>query len=91
LVYAIFFRPDGGSVQNALKILKGLNSNTFNYLDARGNELEVEKDFQVIASPNTRLFFSRCVRLSKPCIFPSLASNWPSVKESWAADAQKMK
>ena len=32
LIYMIFFRADGGSLEKALKILKGLNSNTFNYL-----------------------------------------------------------
>ena len=31
-IYFLYFRADGGSIENALKILKGLNSNTFNYL-----------------------------------------------------------
>lgn len=33
-IYIIYFRKDGMVYQNIPKILKGLNSNTFNYLDA---------------------------------------------------------
>jgi len=32
IIYLIFFRADGGSMENAYKILRGLNSKTFNYL-----------------------------------------------------------
>jgi len=34
IIYAIYFRADGGNLMNAIKILKGLNSNTFNYLES---------------------------------------------------------
>lgn len=39
IIYCVYFRSDGGSVQSALKILKGLNSNTFNYLEANKSML----------------------------------------------------
>jgi len=42
VIYAIYFRADGGSLQNALKILKGLNSNTFNYLEANKHMLRAD-------------------------------------------------
>jgi len=32
-IYLLYFRADGGSIQSAIKILKGLNSQTFNYLE----------------------------------------------------------
>ena len=42
IIYAIYFRADGGSLQSALKILKGLNSNTFNYLEVNKHMLRAE-------------------------------------------------
>ena len=33
IIYCVYFRSDGGSIKSAMKILKGLNSNTFNYLE----------------------------------------------------------
>ena len=38
-IYLIFFRSDGGSFNNAIKILKGLNSNMFNYLESNKGTL----------------------------------------------------
>ena len=32
VVYTVYFRSDGGSLLAAFQILRGLNSNTFNYL-----------------------------------------------------------
>ena len=42
--YLIYFRTDGGNYQNALKILKGLNSNTFNFLETNSGPLDVGRD-----------------------------------------------
>lgn len=33
LIYFIYFRYDGGSFKNMIRIFNGLNSNTFNYLE----------------------------------------------------------
>ena len=44
LIYLVYFRPDGGNLSSALKILKGLNSNTFNYLESNSGTLMVDKD-----------------------------------------------
>lgn len=35
----MYFRVDGGNYQNALKILRGMHSNTFNYLEHNKEEL----------------------------------------------------
>ena len=47
IIYVIYFRADGGHYQNVLKILKGLNSNTFNYLETNGDALGLDLDIQV--------------------------------------------
>lgn len=44
IIYLVFFRADGGTLKSALKILKGLNSNTFNYLESNKEALLVGKD-----------------------------------------------
>lgn len=33
-IYVIYFRADGASYTNVMNVLKGLNSNTFNYLES---------------------------------------------------------
>ena len=42
-VYLIYFRRDGMVIQNISKILKGLNSNTFNYLEVHSEPLRLTK------------------------------------------------
>lgn len=41
LIYVKYFRP-GGHMRSALRIIRGLNSNTFNYLDANKRELKLD-------------------------------------------------
>lgn len=41
VIYLIYFRTDGGSIQSAIKILRGLNSDTFNYLETNKKKLNV--------------------------------------------------
>lgn len=46
VIYCIYFRADGASYTNIMNILRGLNSNTFNYLESQryflglGDEVE---------------------------------------------------
>ena len=40
-IYLIFFRSDGGNMKNAMKILQGLNSDTFNYLETNKKKLNI--------------------------------------------------
>jgi hypothetical protein len=46
VIYCIYFRADGNSYGNIMNILRGLNSNTFNYLESQryflglGDEVE---------------------------------------------------
>ena len=88
IIYLIYFRPGGGNFTSALKILKGLNSNTFNYLESNSGALMVDKDVPMWKKGQTITtiqFFSTCVRLNKPCVIQGLASDWQATKE-WGAD-----
>lgn len=83
IIYAIYFRADGGNYANVIKILRGLNSNTFNYLENNKHLLGIDKKIPektIVAGsqPSTLEFFSDCVRLNRPCIYRGLASDWPA-------------
>ena len=39
IIYVFYFRSDGGSFLGAVQILKGFNSNTFNYLQRHTEKL----------------------------------------------------
>ncbi len=89
IIYVVYFRPDGGSIQNAFKIIKGLNSNTFNYLENHKERLQLDKAIPVLTKITSSLvFFSTCVRLNRPCILEELAKNWPATLE-WSNPIQE--
>ena len=77
LIYFIYFRHDIITLQNLPKILKGLNSNTFNHLELYSNYIKVE-DSPYRAKPGIvpHQFYSECVRLSRPCVFNSVGDDW---------------
>ena len=82
-VYLIYFRKDGMVIQNISKILKGLNSNTFNYLEVHSDSLRLTKllnNYQTTISSNQ--FIDDCIRINKPCKFEGLAKSWPAY-EKW--------
>lgn len=72
-----------------LKVLKGMNSSTFNYLENNKEKLLVEKPIPVLmknefdSEPSTQQFFSDCVRLNRPCAFSGLAKKWPAYTKWW--------
>ena len=80
--YLMFMRPDGGSYESVMNIVKGLTSNTFNYLSTHnsalyiGNKNTPEYDFTKGEEPTTVKFFSDCVRLNRPCKLTGMALGW---------------
>ena len=91
VTYVVYFRADGGNVQNILKILAGLNSNTFNYLTSHQESLRIGRDIrkwnmtggeQLSHWPTTIEFFSDCVRIGRPCHFVGMAKYWPA-SQKW--------
>ena len=89
VIYVIYFRADGGSLQSAVNILRGLNSNTFNYLQTHKDRLNLDTKVPSLGSYNSKIssinFFSKCVKFNKPCKLPELALNWPAV-QNWSSE-----
>ena len=78
-VYLVYFRKDGMVIQNITKILKGLNSNTFNYLTSHSEGLRLTKllnNYGYAISSNQ--FMDDCIRINKPCKFGNLSKSWPA-------------
>ena len=97
IIYAIYFRADGGNYANIIKILKGLNSNTFNYLETNKNllglgkampEFKIDYESASARNVNTLEFFSDCVRLNRPCALRNLAQSWPATTK-WSITDEK--
>ena len=74
VTYVVYFRSDGMSLENIPRILKGLNSNTFNYLATHKEPLRINK--KVIhnyhSELSTHAFMDDCLRLNRPCKFEGL-------------------
>jgi len=48
VIYCIYFRADGASYTNIMNILRGLNSNTFNYLESQRYFLGLGDDVEYL-------------------------------------------
>lgn len=78
VIYVLHFRKDGGNLSSIPRILKGLNSQTFNWLQDHSESLRMTKllnNYQ--AQVSTNLFMDDCVRITKACKFEGLARTWP--------------
>jgi len=83
VIYAVYFRKDGIQLSGITRILKGLNSETFNYLETNSEPLRLARllnNYQAAITSNQ--FMDECVRINKPCKFEGLAKFWPAVT-SW--------
>jgi hypothetical protein len=91
IIYAIYFSKDGTSalrIQSIVKLLKGLNSDTFNYLTGHSETLKLTKllnNYQM--QINSNQFIDECMRISKPCKFEGMAKSWPGYSE-WRYDSE---
>ena len=83
VVYFVYFRKDCMTITNIPKVLKGLNSNTFNYLEMKSDQLRIGKLLNNYPpTMPTNIFMADCLRINKPCKFEGLASQWPAF-EKW--------
>jgi hypothetical protein len=90
VIFFIVFMANGdSSYPSMMKVLRGFNSHTFNYLENHASTLYADKEIPVImkegdvGEPSSLRFFSDCVRLNRPCELKGLASKWPAI-EKWS-------
>ena len=84
-VYIVHFRRESIGVTNIYKLLAGLNSRTFNYLEEHAaNSLNVKKTLkmQTMTGLTTQKFYTECVSYSRACLIPHMANAW-SASTKW--------
>jgi hypothetical protein len=73
LTYIYFVNFLGHSrleIKSIIKVLKGLDSHTFNFLMQHEEDLMITKNLKAIKITSTRTvdFYSSCVSLNRPCV-----------------------
>lgn len=92
LVFIIYFSSEGAYVKSITKVLRGLNSDTFNYLSDNRESLRMPPED--ITSYNaqymtSQLFYTECLRLNRACRLNGLAGK-TVVTRKWTFNSQKL-
>ena len=84
--YAVYFRTDinGGTYDSMVRIVKGLNSNLFNYLFTNREKTNFQNKIKSFSQSNLAnfdsiKFYSDCVSFNRPCELKQLAKDWPAL------------
>ena len=83
-IYIVNFRAETAGNTNVFKLIAGLNSKTFNYLEKNAsNDLNVKRSIksQAVTGLTSQIFYSECVAYSRPCHIPFMANAWQASKE----------
>lgn len=87
LNYLVHFQKAELTVQNVYKLIAGLNSQTFNYLQSSSSieKLTITPQIKKVNVLTTRPvdFYSNCVSRSRPCFMSAMAKAWPAYS-NWA-------
>ena len=87
-MFLAYFRSNGTNIDNVAKILQGLNSTTFNFLEqnkalAKVEERIIEYTYKQFTLLDGKSFFSTCVRHNRPCILREMAKKWNMTDENF--------
>ena len=88
-IYFAHFRKESLGYQTIYKLLMGLNSKTFNYLQANSEEsLNLKPELKTLNSVglNLKNFYTQCVSYSRTCKLTEVAKSWPAFK-NWRYEA----
>ena len=77
MVQLVYFSNDGVYVKSITKILRGLNSDVFNYLNENREPLRMQSSLPnyQLSTLSTQYFVGECLRLSRPCKMENLAKD----------------
>ena len=84
-IYFAHFRKESLGYQTVYRLLMGLNSKTFNYLQSNSEDaLNLRPELKVLNSVGTNLktFYTNCVSYSRTCKITDVAQSWPAY-EKW--------
>lgn len=83
-IYFAHFRRESLGYTTVYKLLMGLNSKTFNYLQSNSdNELQLKGGLRVeyLNKLDLKSFYSRFVSYSKACVIKDGAKDWPAMNK----------
>ena len=80
LNYLINFRKDKAIITSVTKLIAGLNSHTFNFLETHDQTLFITDKLKSISVTRVTsvVFYSSCVGVSRPCLLSGMAKEWPA-------------
>ena len=84
VTYLIYFSREGVYMKSITKILRGLNSETYNYLQGHKESLRITPVIQTYRDgiqPTPQQFMTDCLRLNRPCIFDGMGLNSSAVNK----------
>ena len=76
-IYFVHFRHESIKIQNIYRLVAGLNSRTFNYLqDQAKAKLNVKEKIkkQELTGMDSQKFYTECVSYSRVCYLPFMAN-----------------
>lgn len=80
-IYFAHFRKESLGYTTIYKLLMGLNSKTFNYLQANSEDaLNLRPELKQLQAVGTNLktFYTQCVSYSRTCKLNDVAKSWPA-------------
>ena len=79
-IYLVCFRHESIGIVNIYKLIAGLNSRTFNYLETHKDQLGIIRNLKqkTVTGLSPQSFYSDCVSLSRACYLPDMAKSWPA-------------
>ena len=84
-IYFAHFRKESLGYSSVYKLLMGLNSKTFNYLQANSEDaLNLRPELKTLEAVglNLKKFYTQCVSYSRTCKLKDVAKTWPAL-EKW--------
>lgn len=83
VVKLVYFGSDGVYIKSITRLLRGLNSDVFTYLNENRSHLRLDPEIQVMKSSvvSTISFMQECLRLNRPCVIKGLAENSTAFKK----------
>ena len=83
-IYFAHFRKESLGYQTIYKLLMGLNSKTFNYLQANSEDaLNLRPELKQLEAVglNLKKFYTQCVSYSRTCKLKDVAKTWPALSK----------
>jgi len=73
------------TVLTVQKMIAGLNSHTFNYLENNKGQLQITENIKnlTVSRVTQAEFYTSCVSLSRPCRLNGMSKTWPAF-EQWS-------